>query len=181
MDKSKRLFLKPKRSFRRPLPPIQMGGRIRYINVSFISRFISERGKILSRRVNRLTLKQQRLITLAIKQARILSLLPFLNNALNNQSKLEKGKSAHRLADLRARNTKNQWNKKKKSNTKNQWNTKSKSTTKNQWKKENQSNTKSESNTKNESNTKESTTKKQWNKDTKNESNTNSNSNSNGN
>ena len=39
-----------------------------------------KQGKILSRRVNRLTLKQQRLITIAIKQARILSLLPFLNN-----------------------------------------------------------------------------------------------------
>ncbi|KAL8266337.1 hypothetical protein R6Q59_003681 [Mikania micrantha] len=39
--------------------------------MSLISRFISEQGKILSRRVNRLTLKQQRLITIAIKQARI--------------------------------------------------------------------------------------------------------------
>jgi len=48
--------------------------------MSLISRFISEQGKILSRRVNRLTLKEQRLITIAIKQARILSLLPFLNN-----------------------------------------------------------------------------------------------------
>jgi len=48
--------------------------------MSLISRFISEQGKILSRRVNKLTLKQQRLITIAIKQARILSLLPFLNN-----------------------------------------------------------------------------------------------------
>nr|YP_010286437.1 ribosomal protein S18 [Dracocephalum psammophilum]UKS09545.1 ribosomal protein S18 [Dracocephalum psammophilum] len=48
--------------------------------MSLISRFISEQGKILSRRVNRLTLKQQRLITIAIKQARIFSLLPFLNN-----------------------------------------------------------------------------------------------------
>nr|YP_010007080.1 ribosomal protein S18 [Passiflora loefgrenii]QNR05847.1 ribosomal protein S18 [Passiflora loefgrenii] len=118
MDKSKRLFLKPKRSFRRRLPPIQTGDRIDYTNVSFISRFISEQGKILSRRVNRLTLKQQRLITLAIKQARILSLLPFLNNE-NNERKLEKGKLAHRPADFRARNTKNQWNRdtKKKSNT----------------------------------------------------------------
>ncbi|KAL1333897.1 hypothetical protein AAHE18_11G137000 [Arachis hypogaea] len=69
MDKSKRLFLKPKRSFRRRLPPIQSGDRIDYKNMSLISRFISEQGKILSRRVNRLTLKQQRLITIAIKQA----------------------------------------------------------------------------------------------------------------
>nr|YP_010175889.1 ribosomal protein S18 [Scleromitrion brachypodum]YP_010175975.1 ribosomal protein S18 [Oldenlandia diffusa]QSM34983.1 ribosomal protein S18 [Scleromitrion brachypodum]QSM35069.1 ribosomal protein S18 [Oldenlandia diffusa] len=81
MDKSKRPFLKSKRpSFRRRLPPIQSGDRIDYRNMSLISRFISEQGKILSRRVNKLTLKQQRLITIAIKQARILSLLPFLNN-----------------------------------------------------------------------------------------------------
>lgn len=48
--------------------------------MTLISRFLSEQGKILSRRVNRLTLKEQRLITIAIKQARILSSLPFLNN-----------------------------------------------------------------------------------------------------
>nr|YP_009859820.1 ribosomal protein S18 [Silene kiusiana]AWX05948.1 ribosomal protein S18 [Silene kiusiana] len=81
MDKSKRPFIKSKRSFRRRLPRIQPGDQIDYRNMSLISRFISEQGKILSRRVNRLTLKQQRLITIAIKQARILSLLPFLNNA----------------------------------------------------------------------------------------------------
>nr|YP_009741753.1 ribosomal protein S18 [Parashorea chinensis]QID76596.1 ribosomal protein S18 [Parashorea chinensis] len=78
--KSKGLFRKSKRSFRRRLPPIQSGDQIDYRNIGLISRFISEQGKILSRRVNRLTLKQQRLITLAIKQARILSSLPFLNN-----------------------------------------------------------------------------------------------------
>nr|WEB51361.1 ribosomal protein S18 [Tetraena hamiensis var. qatarensis] len=80
MDKSKRLFLKSKRSFRRRLPPIpiQPGDRIDYRNTNLIIQYISEQGKILSRRVNRLTLKQQRLITIAIKQARILSLLPFI-------------------------------------------------------------------------------------------------------
>nr|QXJ79946.1 ribosomal protein S18 [Habenaria aitchisonii] len=80
MDKSKQLFRKSKRSFRKRLPPIGSGDRIDYRNMSLISRFISEQGKILSRRVNRLTLKQQRLITIAIKQARILSSLPFRNN-----------------------------------------------------------------------------------------------------
>nr|ATG26919.1 ribosomal protein S18 [Cyphia elata var. gerrardii] len=87
--KSKRPFLKSKRSFRRRLPPIQPGDRIDYRNMSLISRFISQQGKILPRRLNRLTLKQQRLITIAIKQARILSLLPFLNNA----EQLKKNKS----------------------------------------------------------------------------------------
>nr|YP_010832716.1 ribosomal protein S18 [Astragalus flexus]WFG52457.1 ribosomal protein S18 [Astragalus flexus]WFG52533.1 ribosomal protein S18 [Astragalus flexus]WFG52609.1 ribosomal protein S18 [Astragalus flexus] len=80
MDKSKRLFLKSKQSFRRSLSPIQSGDRIDYKNMSLLFRFISKQGKILSRRVNKLTLKQQRLITIAIKQARILSLLPFVNS-----------------------------------------------------------------------------------------------------
>ena len=67
-SKSKRSFSKSKRSFRRRLPPIRPGDRIDYNNMSLISRFISEQGKILSRRVTRLTLKQQRLITIAIRE-----------------------------------------------------------------------------------------------------------------
>lgn len=93
MDKSKRLFLKSKQSFRRSLSPIQSGDRIDYKNMSLLYRFISQQGKILSRRVNRLTLKQQRLITIAIKQARILSLLPFVNNG---KKKFEKSESTTR-------------------------------------------------------------------------------------
>jgi len=97
MDKSKQPFRKSKLSFRRRLPPIGSGDRIDYRNMSLISRFISEQGKILSRRVNRLNLKQQRLITIAIKQARILSLLPFLSN----EKQFERGESAARTAGLR--------------------------------------------------------------------------------
>nr|YP_009433213.1 ribosomal protein S18 [Pedicularis cheilanthifolia]ATD53148.1 ribosomal protein S18 [Pedicularis cheilanthifolia] len=100
MDKSKRSFLKSKRSFCRRLPPIESGDQIDYKNMSLISRFISEQGKILSRRVNRLTLKQQRLITIAIKQARILSLLPFLNN----EKQIERIESTTRTTGLRTRN-----------------------------------------------------------------------------
>ena len=107
MEKSKRLFIKSKRSFRRRLPPIQSGDRIDYKNMGLICRFISEQGKILSRRVNRLTLKQQRLITIAIKQARILSSLPFLNNEkkiLNNEKKFERTESTARTTGFKARN-----------------------------------------------------------------------------
>nr|YP_010572141.1 ribosomal protein S18 [Phedimus latiovalifolius]UZH33600.1 ribosomal protein S18 [Phedimus latiovalifolius]WCO87600.1 ribosomal protein S18 [Phedimus latiovalifolius] len=100
MDKSKRPFLKSKRAFRRRLPPIQSGDRIDYRNMSLISRFISEQGKILSRRVNKLTLKQQRLITIAIKQARILSLLPFLNN----EKQFERTESTAQTIGLKTRN-----------------------------------------------------------------------------
>ena len=99
MEKFKRPFRKSKRSFRRRLPPIGLGDRIDYRNMSLISRFISEQGKILSRRVNRLTLKQQRLITIAIKQARILSLLPFLNN----EKQFERAESISRTTGTRTR------------------------------------------------------------------------------
>lgn len=80
-----KLWIKPSDSFLNPSDLfvgvcLQSGDRIDYRNMTLISRFLSEQGKILSRRVNRLTLKEQRLITIAIKQARILSLLPFLNN-----------------------------------------------------------------------------------------------------
>nr|AND46904.1 ribosomal protein S18 [Sphagnum girgensohnii]AND47731.1 ribosomal protein S18 [Sphagnum rubiginosum]AND47897.1 ribosomal protein S18 [Sphagnum aongstroemii] len=71
---------KSKRSSRRRLPPIRSGEIIDYKNINLLRRFISEQGRILSRRMNRLTSKQQRLMTIAIKRARILALLPFLNN-----------------------------------------------------------------------------------------------------
>ena len=71
---------KSKRSSRRRLPPIRSGEIIDYKNINLLRRFISEQGKILSRRMNRLTSKQQRLMTSAIKRARVLALLPFLNN-----------------------------------------------------------------------------------------------------
>nr|YP_009572797.1 ribosomal protein S18 [Melilotus albus]QBE89711.1 ribosomal protein S18 [Melilotus albus]UXL86221.1 ribosomal protein S18 [Melilotus albus] len=100
MDKSKRLFLKSKQSFRRRLSPIQSGDRIDYKNISLLLRFVSQRGKILSRRVNRLTLKQQRLITIAIKQARILSLLPFTNFINNEKNKYEKSESITRTTTV---------------------------------------------------------------------------------
>nr|YP_009407279.1 ribosomal protein S18 [Drosera regia]ASA46256.1 ribosomal protein S18 [Drosera regia] len=103
MDKAKRPFRnKAKRPFRRRLPPIQSGDQIDYRNVSLISRFISEQGKILSRRVTRLTLKQQRFITSAIKQARILSFLPFLNNT---EKPFERARSVARTAGYRSRTT----------------------------------------------------------------------------
>lgn len=76
----KQTINKSKRSSRRRLPPIRSGEIIDYKNINLLRRFISEQGKILSRRMTRLTSKQQRLMTLAIKRARVLALLPFLNN-----------------------------------------------------------------------------------------------------
>nr|YP_009667592.1 ribosomal protein S18 [Cheilolejeunea xanthocarpa]QCW58367.1 ribosomal protein S18 [Cheilolejeunea xanthocarpa]QWW92131.1 ribosomal protein S18 [Spruceanthus planifolius]QWW92213.1 ribosomal protein S18 [Acrolejeunea sandvicensis]QWW92377.1 ribosomal protein S18 [Ptychanthus striatus] len=73
-------MVKSRKSSRKRLPSIRSGEFIDYKNISLLRRFISEQGKILSRRTNRLTSKQQRLLTLAIKRARVLALLPFLNN-----------------------------------------------------------------------------------------------------
>nr|YP_008994484.1 ribosomal protein S18 [Hypseocharis bilobata]AGV02912.1 ribosomal protein S18 [Hypseocharis bilobata] len=91
--KSKRPFLKSKRSFRRRVPPIQPGDRIDYRNISLIIRFLSEQGQILPRRVKKLTLKQQRLLTIAIKQARILSSLPFRGKS-KQQKEIERREAA---------------------------------------------------------------------------------------
>ena len=78
----KQAINKSKRSSRRRLPPIRSGEIIDYKNINLLRRFISEQGKILSRRMNRLTSKQQRLMTIAIKRARVLALLPFSNNEI---------------------------------------------------------------------------------------------------
>nr|AOC61627.1 ribosomal protein S18 [Gloeotilopsis planctonica] len=54
-------------------------GTIDYKNVALLRKYISAEGKILSRRLTRLTSKQQRHISTAIKTARIVGLLPFIN------------------------------------------------------------------------------------------------------
>ena len=49
-----------------------------YKNVKTLKKFITEQGKIQPRRLTKLTAKQQRALTRAVKQARILALLPFM-------------------------------------------------------------------------------------------------------
>lgn len=51
---------------------------IDYKDVRYLSRFISERGKIIPSRVNSQPIKRQREIAKAIKRARILALMPFV-------------------------------------------------------------------------------------------------------
>lgn len=50
-----------------------------YKDIDLLRKFITEQGKILSRRSTGLTTKQQRQMTKSIKRARILGLLPFLH------------------------------------------------------------------------------------------------------
>lgn len=51
-----------------------------YKNVELLKRFISERGKILPRRVTGTSAKNQRKVTAAVKRARIMGLLPFVSD-----------------------------------------------------------------------------------------------------
>ena len=48
-----------------------------YKNPEALKRFITDRGKIIPRRISGATQEQQRSITLAVKRARYLALLPF--------------------------------------------------------------------------------------------------------
>lgn len=65
--------------YRRRLSPIKPGEPIDYKDVDLLRKFTTERGKILPRRITGLTAQQQRALTLAIKRARIVALLPFIN------------------------------------------------------------------------------------------------------
>lgn len=50
---------------------------IDYKKADVIKRFITERGKIIPRRVSGATAEQQRAITVAVKRARFLALIPY--------------------------------------------------------------------------------------------------------
>ncbi|MGQ9497007.1 MAG: 30S ribosomal protein S18 [Desulfotomaculales bacterium] len=53
-------------------------GNIDYKDVARLKKFITERGKILPRRISGNCAHHQRMLTVAIKRARIMALLPFV-------------------------------------------------------------------------------------------------------
>ena len=63
--------------------PIKLDQAINYKDINLLKIFVTEHGKILSRRVTNLTVKQQTQLKNAIKRARILNLLPFVLKAKN--------------------------------------------------------------------------------------------------
>ncbi|KOU67977.1 30S ribosomal protein S18 [Streptomyces sp. MMG1533] len=72
----------PRRTDRKPAKnrPNPLDPAITYIDykdTDLLRKFISDRGKIRSRRVTRVTAQQQRLLTRAIKNAREMALLPY--------------------------------------------------------------------------------------------------------
>jgi small subunit ribosomal protein S18 len=65
--------------YRRKDSPLPISEVIDYKDVELLSKFLTEQGKILPRRMTGLTTKQQARLTKAVKRARMLSLLPFIN------------------------------------------------------------------------------------------------------
>ncbi|MFD7707511.1 30S ribosomal protein S18 [Streptomyces sp. NPDC059785] len=73
----------PRKPLRKPAAsrpnPLDRAGitYIDYKDTELLRKFISDRGKIRSRRVTRVTAQQQRLLSRAIKNAREMALLPY--------------------------------------------------------------------------------------------------------
>ncbi len=74
-DAHKRLFSKKKR----PCPLTgEDAPKIDYKDVKLLKRFVSERGRMLPGRITAVSSGKQRKLSLAIKRARMLALLPFV-------------------------------------------------------------------------------------------------------
>ena len=63
---------------RKRVSPVKLDQHINYKDINLLKNFITEHGKILSRRSTNLTVKQQKELKKAVKRARFLSLLPFV-------------------------------------------------------------------------------------------------------
>ncbi len=63
---------------KKKLSPISINQKIDYKDIDLLSLFLTEQGKIIPRRATGVTVQQQRKLAKAIKQARVLSLLPFV-------------------------------------------------------------------------------------------------------
>jgi small subunit ribosomal protein S18 len=69
--------MKARRTPRRKPNPLVGVERIDYKDTNLLRRFVSDRGKIRSRRVTGVSVRQQRELARAIKNAREMALLPY--------------------------------------------------------------------------------------------------------
>ena len=77
--------VKPKKILKRKTRNQYISKETRYVDfkdVELLKKFINAHGKILPARVTGLTAAQQRSLTRAIKRARIMALLPFVNERI---------------------------------------------------------------------------------------------------
>jgi small subunit ribosomal protein S18 len=70
-----RPFFRPRRScpFCAPNAP-----KIDYKDIKLLSRFVTERGRIMPRRITFVSSKHQRALAMAVKRARFLALMPYV-------------------------------------------------------------------------------------------------------
>ena len=69
-----------RRTKKRRNPLVEAGvEHVSYKDIALLKTFLSDRGKIRSRRVTGLTPQQQRQVALAVKTAREMALLPYAN------------------------------------------------------------------------------------------------------
>ena len=69
-------------NFKQRSCPLSIKGapKVDYKNIKLLKRFISEKGKILPSRITSVSTKKQRELSKAVKRARFIALLPFVNN-----------------------------------------------------------------------------------------------------
>ena len=70
---------RPRRNSTPILTPATKVPLINYKNILLLQRFMSEQGKIISRKITGIGAKEQRKISKAIKHARIMGMLPFVS------------------------------------------------------------------------------------------------------
>lgn len=71
-------FKNNKRSGKQRVNPLGKEKVVDYLDTKFLGRFTNDQGKILPRRITRLTAYQQRQVSRAIKHARHIALMPFV-------------------------------------------------------------------------------------------------------
>ena len=65
---------------------VDRADNIDYKDIAKLRKYISERGKIVPRRVSGACAYHQRQVTIAVKRARHLALLPYVNDSLANKN-----------------------------------------------------------------------------------------------
>ena len=67
--------MKPRMPRRVKMEPMDQNAEIDYKNISLLQKYLTERGRMVSRRISGNSAKQQRQLTNSIKRARFLGLL----------------------------------------------------------------------------------------------------------
>ena len=75
------IFQPSKYKFKKSCPlSIKDAPTVDYKNINVLKKYTTEKGKILPSRVTQVSTKKQKELTIAIKRARFLALLPYVSN-----------------------------------------------------------------------------------------------------